>query len=385
VLKRKKLRILHCPTYGAGQSGKLAVAERLLGLSSTSISIEPVAYGFTIDRAWNPFRRGAIALLVKELLRWPLLIRAICCADIIHYNFGQTIMPQWYGTMRPDQFNGVKRTGAFFLKFYIHSLEHLDIKLLKAAGKKIVFTYQGDDARQGDYCREHYEVTAANHVGGAYYSPDSDGNKRRLIGQIAPYADRIYALNPDLLNILPEGAQFLPYANVDINTIKPVSQKPNEKRLVIHAPTHREIKGTEFILAAVEKLLQEGVDFDFQLIEGLSHNEALKLYARADLLIDQLLIGWYGGLAVELMAMGKPVICYVRENDLRYLPDQMRRDLPVINAQPDNIYDVLKQQLMAEENQMHDIGKLSRLYVETWHDPEKIAERLKMDYECLYN
>ena len=32
------------------------------------------------------------------------------------------------------------------------------------------------------------------------------------------------------------------------------------------------------------------------------------MYAQADLVVDQVLIGWYGALAVETMAMGKPVI-----------------------------------------------------------------------------
>lgn len=385
VLKRKRIRVLHCPTFGAGQPGKLAVRERSFGLKSCSVSIEAAAYGFAIDHAWNPFRHRWVAPAFKELLRWPLLIRALCCADIIHYNFGQTIMPQWYGTMDPKRFKGLKRLAAHILKFYVLVLEHSDLVLLKALGKKIVVTYQGDDARQGDYCKSHYQVTAANHVGGDYYSHESDAHKRRLIEKVSRYADRIYALNPDLLHILPDGSQFLPYANVDINEIRPVRCNENEKRLVIHAPTHRGVKGTEFILAAVEKLQHEGFDFDFQLIEGLSHSEALTLYVRADLLIDQLLIGWYGGLAVELMAMGKPVICYIREDDLCYLPDQMRRDLPIINACPDNIYAVLKKQLLAEEIQMQEIGKRSRSYVEAWHDPLKVARQLKTDYEYLFS
>ena len=64
----------------------------------------------------------------------------------------------------------------------------------------------------------------------------------------------------------------------------------------------------------------------------LSNKEARKRYETADILIDQLLAGWYGGLAVELMALGKPVICYIREDDLKYIPKEMRDELPIINA-----------------------------------------------------
>ena len=78
------------------------------------------------------------------------------------------------------------------------------------------------------------------------------------------------------------------------------------------------------------------LDFEFILIEGLSHSEARHLYQTADLLVDQLFVGWYGGLAVECMALGKPVICYIREEDLAFLPAQMRQDLPIINATAQN-------------------------------------------------
>ena len=131
-------------------------------------------------------------------------------------------------------------------------------------------------------------------------------------------------------------------------------------------------------------LQSEGVEFDFEIIEGLSHKDALKTYERADLLIDQLLIGWYGGLAVELMAMGKPVICYIREEDLVFLPDGMRQDLPIINANPENIYEVLKQKIQGESiESLADIGRRSRIYVEKWHDPQMTSLQLKANYESI--
>jgi hypothetical protein len=41
-----------------------------------------------------------------------------------------------------------------------------------------------------------------------------------------------------------------------------------------------------------------------------------------------LFAGWYGGLAVELMALGKPVLAYIREEDLSFVDPQMRYELP---------------------------------------------------------
>ena len=125
------------------------------------------------------------------------------------------------------------------------------------------------------------------------------------------------------------------------------------------------------------------IDFECVLGETLTPDQARRQYERADLLVDQLLAGWSGALAVELMALGKPVICYLREGDLRFLPAAMRADLPLIHAQPATIYDVLKQWLTAGRNDLAARGKQSRQYVERWHDPQKIAVRLAEAYRGI--
>ena len=151
--------------------------------------------------------------------------------------------------------------------------------------------------------------------------------------------------------------------------------------MVLHAPTRRSIKGTSLILDAVRRLEGDGLDFEFVLVEGLSWAKARRLYERADLLVDQLFAGWYGGLAVELMALGKPVICFLREKDLNYLPQAMRRDLPVIPTTPEDVYRTLRLYLTERRHELPEIGRRSRVFVEAWHDPAKIAARLKRDYE----
>ena len=52
--------------------------------------------------------------------------------------------------------------------------------------------------------------------------------------------------------------------------------------------------------------------------------------AGCDLVVDQLHMGWYGLLAIETMAEGKPVVSYVRDDFHGHAPG-----LPVVNATPD--------------------------------------------------
>jgi hypothetical protein len=107
------------------------------------------------------------------------------------------------------------------------------------------------------------------------------------------------------------------------------------------------------------------------------------VYETADILIDQLLAGYYGGLAVELMSLAKPVICYMREEDFKHMPQDMVRDMPVINATPDELYEVLKRCLTTDKHKLRDIGLASRKYVETYHDPIQIAANLISDYKSI--
>jgi glycosyltransferase involved in cell wall biosynthesis len=150
--------------------------------------------------------------------------------------------------------------------------------------------------------------------------------------------------------------------------------------LVVHAPFQPGVKGTRFVLDAVERLKAEGVELEFVLLEGKTIEEARRLYERADLLVDQLLLGWYGGIAVELMALGKPVVCHIRESDLGVLPEEMRAELPIIPATTETIYDVLREWLTQRRSELPEVGRRGRAFVERWHDPVKIAEGLKDVY-----
>lgn len=369
------MRVLHCPQGVAGNPQQLARAERELGLDSRSITFTPPVFGYPTDEVLLPNGGSKLAI---EVARWQLLWRAIRDFDFIHFNFGQTILPPAPGS-HPDY--GLPVRVAYNV---YSSLFHLrDLPLLKILGKGIAITYQGDDARQGDYCRQHFPITYAYAVVSNYYTPETDATKRLDIDRVAQYADHIYALNPDLLHVLPDRAEFLPYGNIDIREWQymPANTNCEKPLLLLHAPSDRAVKGTAYVIDAVERLRSEGVPVELLLIENMTHNEARRAYERADLLVDQLLAGWYGGLAVELMALGKPVVCYLREDDLRFLPPEMRAELPIINATSDTLYNTLRTWATTRRDEIAELGRKSRAYVERWHDPLKIAARLKTDYE----
>jgi glycosyltransferase involved in cell wall biosynthesis len=365
-----KIRVLHCPGTVAGNPQRLARAERELGLDSWAVSFSSSPFGYETDEViWG----DKDDVLIREAKRWKLLWRAFWHFDIIHFNCGQSITLHRF----VDNEATIRKAYRLF--------DLCDLPILKRAGKGVVVTYQGDDARQGEFCLKNFEVNPASEVEPGYYSIKSDDYKRSCIEKFARNADRIYALNPDLLWVLPPYAQFLPYSHIDLRDWRPVDNGNLGPKVpvILHAPSHQGVKGTKYILDVISRLKREGVPLELRLVEGVSHAEARRIYESADLLIDQLLCGWYGGLAVELMALGKPVICYIREGDLKFIPEQMRKDLPIINATPTTIYEVLKEWLTFRTHELPEIGRRGRAYVERWHDPLKIAAKLKGEYEAI--
>jgi hypothetical protein len=372
----RPLRVLHSPHNVGGNPQSLAQAERELGLDSWCVSLEETFRRIPTDEVLVERHDSRLLL---EARRWGLLRRALTSYDVVHFNKGQSFFPppEPFSTYAPSRHLLQRR--AHYL--YNRLLNMRDLALLRRAGKGIVVTYQGDEGRLGaSWGTEgsRFEVRLSEEAD--YYTSESDEWKRRVIAKVSRYADRIYYLNPDLAVSLPESAEFLPYAHIDLRDWRPVKTDTSVP-VVVHAPFRRGVKGSEYVLDAVGRLQDDGVPFEFVLLEGRTRAEARRLFERADLLVDQLILGWYGGIAVEFMALGKPVICHIREADLGVLPDEMRSEMPIVRATSETIYAVLREWLTNRRDELPEVGRRGRAYVERWHDPLKIAARLKAVYE----
>ena len=259
-------------------------------------------------------------------------------------------------------------------------MARVELGLLKLLRKKIIIFYQGSDARQNDFCNKNFKIKIPyeNHSKTGNFKYDE--MKRKSINFYSKYASRIYSLNPDLLHMLPSSTEFLPYSNIDIRKWDTFYTQKSKRPLRIgHAPTNQGLKGTFLIKKAVKRLQNNGFEFEFVVVEGLSFNKAVEIYKTLDILVDQLFAGWYGGLAVELMSLGKPVVTYIREDDLKFIPQEMKQELPFFKAEPETIEKVLEQILNLPRAQIFESAIASRKFVEKWHDPRKIAKKIKVD------
>jgi hypothetical protein len=368
----RRPRILHAPIDIGGHASGLAAAQRRLGYDAICVSLYPSRHGS--GRAVEPVAPGA-GLMAREAARWRLLWRAARESDIIHLYFGETLlMPRRHPDLRAGKALG---PAEITRRLYARAVWGKDLPLLKALGKRLVFSFLGDDVRQRAYTETAYEISIAKYADPDYYPPRSDGWKRRVIELAEHYGEAIFAYNPDLLNVLPAGSRLLPYSHLFAEDIRPA---PLERRdgpiRIAHAPTHFGAKGTSFVLAALAELRAESVDFEFDLIQAASHEEAIARIAQCDLFVDQLLAGWYGGAAVEAMMLGKPVVAYIRDSDCAWLPADFRRDLPIMSATPDTLATVLRDLLSRDHEQLRQYGSASRRFAERYHDPVVVARQV---------
>ncbi len=123
-----------------------------------------------------------------------------------------------------------------------------------------------------------------------------------------------------------------------------------------------------------KKMIQEsGVADSFILKDALSRDELFEEFAHCHVVVDQFDVGGLGGIAIEAMAAGRPVMMYVNENcsRLQYGGDTP----PVINCwSEDEIYGCLMG--CAEASFIHEKSEQSYSWVHRQHRTDVVYDKI---------
>lgn len=376
------LKIVHLPTTVGGNPNSLSRFLNEIGLHSTCIALQQNYLQYQTDKIIAPEKCGILKLEIRKLLNLFYFVGY----DVVFFNYGRTL----FAPVCVNNAIVSRKYLKYFLllayNIYQTFMQYIELNLIKSLGKKIFVLYQGDDARQGDFISKNFNINIASRVSTSYYNKRSDELKKSQICTFTKYADKIYSLNPDLLYVLPYWAKFLPYSNISPEEVLPnYTAYINRPLRVAHAPSHRDVKGTDIILSAINRINHDRTFIELELVENMPNIQALEVYKTVDVVIDQLFAGWYGGFAVEAMALGKPVIVYIRMDDLKFVPQEMVEDMPFICSTPYDIEQTLQEVVKLNNSDLHKISLKSRRYVEKWHNPISIANNIKKDILQSFN
>jgi glycosyltransferase involved in cell wall biosynthesis len=254
----------------------------------------------------------------RQAVQWPEFLRLLPRTDVFHFYFGWTLVPR-----------------------------KLTWPLLKVFRRRSVLHFLGSDIRG----KSPEELRYAS------------GADARIVGSY------------DALRWMSD-AQVVP-PGLDLRAYTPARLEDRARPVVLHAPSSRGRKGTEHVVAACE-----GLDVELDIVEGVPHDEARRRYERADIVVDQLNAGWYGIFALEAMALGKPVVSYLRDEAVQETERQLGVDVPIVPVTKDTLRDQLAE-LASDPERRRRIGAASRAYVEQIHDADKCADRLIEIYRSL--
>lgn len=265
--------------------------------------------------------------------------------------------------------------------FWGHSMiniwrfHNIDLPILKLFRKRIVVHYRGGDIINQNY----YNYIRSLFEGKYVHQPErSTSDQKNRLNRWARWADIILVSTPDMLFV---DKSILSPQVLDLNSwqvSKGYGSNIGSTIKIVHAPTNTGKKGTTFIKNAIKELQEEGLNIELLMAEKLPHDRILELYAQADIGIDQVLYGWHGKVSVELMALGKPVICNIDPELRKYRPD-----LPIVHADPTNLKQVIRTLVSDKELRMR-LSSDSIAYVQRYHDVEQVVDDLLVYYGLDY-
>lgn len=250
--------------------------------------------------------------------------------------------------------------------FYVN---HKDYAILKKLGKKIITIFVGNDIRWKHAADQEFSMYNLHipEYNNYFRAGNTLEKKISYLRTVEKYSDLIFSVpNQSQLALRPYYLFNFPICLEDYTENAVQRKIPH----IIHAPTNRPVKGTKYIIDVFERLKNEGIEFEYTLLENLSHDQIKRKYFDSDILVGQLFYPRGGKQEIELMAMGKVVL----SNISRHYPQLVPINCPVIDVNPDNLYVKLREIILNHEKRIK-IARMGRPFVKENNDVNEIVKQ----------
>ena len=330
--------------YGNLAGWPYKVAEALCEIGQPSVNVIPDDRDFGDLKRALPFHhalsRAESPRVVKLTQRLGFLALIPRNYSLVHYHAGHVLRGNMHHVFEGPY---LARAGVPMVVSFAGS----DARSIAVARKRNPYFFREPDEAH-DLAVARYLASISRYI--RYAATDCE-----MVEHVEPYFERVFTFRQP----------------VNLDEFACSAPRADRPPVLLHVPTDTEVKGTAHILAAVELLRQEGLSFEFRILRRLTQQALYREIEACDVYVDELRCGSHGVTAVEAMAAGKPVVTYIRED----LLDKYPPGLPIINANPDTIYSVLRRLIVDTEFRVQR-ALAGRPYVAKFHDSLVVAREL---------
>lgn len=204
-------------------------------------------------------------------------------------------------------------------------LRRIELFIYKLLGKRVIMHFVGSDIRSEEFIYWKEKNIRQFLQSGSSFEKNLPWQKR-LIADTEKYADFVLVSTPDLKQFLKHVTYYPVVLDLEkfLREAKPVVPRITESDeiVILHSPSNTVLKGTTHIHDILNKLVKT-LPYKIKLVlpgeqligtvkkYSLTRYELFEIYKQADIVIDQVIIGWYGLQSIEALLMGKEVISYI--------------------------------------------------------------------------
>lgn len=259
-------------------------------------------------------------------------------------------------------------------------LRKIEMPLLKILAKKIVIYGHGADCKiLSDIRKLGFKYNTAMDR-----TEKTESQTEKVILENVRRAQKyagVLVAGGDLIHLGNKGV-FLPLPT-DLTPWKYSLPVKNKILKIIHSTNHRSHKGSRFIIDIVSKLTKK-LPIKLVLLEKKTIAECQKLYPLADIIITDVITGWHGYTPIEAMAVGRPVICYLRPDIAEFHSYYAKGRIPIVSATPDNLAQEITR-LVKNKKLREELGKKGREYALKYHSLEFVGTLRSILYEHIWD
>ena len=256
----------------------------------------------------------------------------------------------------------------------------LDLPFYRLFNKKIIFHYYGSEVR---IIKELKEINPyyKSLIQDKKNSERKDLLKKAQMYWVSIWADKVIAPKDVYFyvsKVFPKNriSQIWTANLLSAEFLEKTKNRSKQKLIptVIHCPSNRATKGTQFVEEAVNNLVKKGINFKFILIEDKERSFVHDyIVNEADIILDQYLTGSFGNLCIESMAAGKISHCYLNPTF------HGEEDLPIVNSSIEKLESSLET-LILDFDKRKEISLASYQFIKNKLNTEKIMDELEKIY-----